>query len=48
MRTLIKLLLLGTVAVAATGCVVVPLDDYHHGGYRHGGYYEGGYDRHCR
>ena len=39
MRTLIRTLLLGTVVLAATGCVVVPVG---HPGYYHCGYY------HCR
>ena len=36
MRTLIRMLILSTVAVAATGCILVPVGGYHHGG----GYYD--------
>lgn len=40
MRTLIRMLILSTVAVAATGCILVPVG----GGYHHGGGY---YDHDC-
>lgn len=30
MRTMLKILLLSSVAVVATGCIVVPVGHYHH------------------